>query len=158
MNTLRHEIEEKPPGHHLRFEKNWVGKLYADRHCINGGLYLNYVELVKSAFLPGKYDIITCSCGESGCAGIFELVTVTHDGDRIVWHLVEPGPERWFEFSKDQYRSALLESLRWVQAEVPRPENPNDYPFGHTCIYPWHIDWCIRTLETGIIEETGYEQ
>lgn len=50
-------------------------------------------ELDTHSFLDalhaaGEHWIITCSCGEPGCAGIWEPVTVTHaqDSNLITWH------------------------------------------------------------------------
>jgi len=42
-------------------------------------------EVVASIKGPGQYDIFTCSCGEPGCAGIWEGVIVIHWPNSIRW-------------------------------------------------------------------------
>ena len=45
-------------------------------------------SLVRSYTLPGAYELITCSCGEAGHAGITGQVYVSHpDEQRIIWEI-----------------------------------------------------------------------
>jgi hypothetical protein len=84
-------------------------------------------------------------------------IQVSHEGGRIFWHVRDPLPERWFEFSKDEYASSILDVLRKAQAEVPRPEEEIEFPFGYYGFCSSHLDWCVKTLESGVIVGTGYE-
>lgn len=68
--------------------------------------------VVESFFTPGDYYLLTCSCGEPGCAGLFEPFHVAHLGDGIIhWHFVQPEPEREAYFSSSQAIHSLLSGL-----------------------------------------------
>ncbi len=63
--------------------------------------------LLPSVERNGYWYIVSCSCGDPGCAGIFSGVEVKHREGRITWHLLEPGPMRDFRFDADQYRGEV---------------------------------------------------
>jgi hypothetical protein len=75
-------------------------------------LGVDLCELARSRRWDGEYYIITCSCGEAGCAGIWRGVDVFRDGDRVYWVIYEPGPERTFVFDEKAYRRAVETALR----------------------------------------------
>jgi len=157
MNALRLEIELSPCSDPPPYDQMWRGLLFVDGTLLNAEYSVDYMELVKSAIVEGDYYILTCGCGDSGCAGLEEPIRVTHDSGRILWHITDPLPERRFEFSKDDYATSILEFLRRVQAEVPRPKEEWDFPFGYYGFLARHLDWCVTTLDTGVIVGTGYE-
>lgn len=47
-------------------------------------------QLAKSCQLSGEFFIVTCGCGEPGCAGIEDGIRVSHFTDRICWIVPEP--------------------------------------------------------------------
>lgn len=47
-------------------------------------------QLAKSCQLPGEFYIVTCGCGEAGCAGIEDGIRVSHFPNRISWEVPEP--------------------------------------------------------------------
>mgnify|MGYP003276389165 CR=1 FL=1 len=45
-------------------------------------------RLARSYMTPGSYELITCSCGDSGHAGITDSIYVSHpDNKRIIWEM-----------------------------------------------------------------------
>jgi hypothetical protein len=155
MNTLRFQLEE------LFFEESeshWSVRMFAGDQELNEKYAIDWINLTKSALLPGGYFILTCGCGDPGCAGIDEPVSVFHKGSVIGWNVIDPKPERLLRFDKDQYRIAILKLLKEASLVVPYSEDSMTYRFGHYGFTSKNLDWCIRTLETGIIEGTGYEQ
>ena len=47
--------------------------------------YLDFSSFVDSTKSEGEFFLVTCSCGEPGCAGIFDGVLITHEGELIRW-------------------------------------------------------------------------
>lgn len=47
-------------------------------------------QLAKSCQLSGEFYIVTCGCGDAGCAGIEDGIRVSHFPDRINWEVPEP--------------------------------------------------------------------
>lgn len=64
--------------------------LWVNDECISEGVTVDLRELVASMEKSGQYDILTCSCGEPGCAGIWEGVVVIHWPEAIRWLIPEP--------------------------------------------------------------------
>ena len=64
-------------------------------------------DLLASADAPGSYFLITCSCGDAGCAGIESPVKVMHAAGAITWEIVAPKPERAFTFDESAYRATI---------------------------------------------------
>jgi len=154
MNTLRIELEKIEGDDGTLF---WGAHLFTDDLLINDRYSIDWTDLAKSAFLPGNYFILTCGCGSTGCAGIDEPIRVSHKRETIGWHIIEPAPERRFEFAREQYRSAILEFLRSVKMVVPDSEDSMEYSFGYYGFVASDLDECIKVLETGIIEGIGYK-
>ncbi len=46
-------------------------------------------QLAKSCQLSGEFYVVTCGCGEPGCAGIWDGIQVSHFPDRICWEVPE---------------------------------------------------------------------
>ncbi len=72
-------------------------------------LAIDIVELAKSVHQNGQYYIFTCGCGDSGCAGINNGVTVVTDGGYTVWKAFSIQPRRIFVFESDAYRKEIEE-------------------------------------------------
>lgn len=97
------------------------------------GATISVSQLDASARGTGEYWILTCSCGEPGCAGVLHPIRVSHAGPTIVWEEpamdvrtrhrfvvaadgstqsedvppMEPRTARRFEFDAEQYRSTV---------------------------------------------------
>ena len=67
-----------------------VPTLMIDDREINDGFALDMRELANSCRSDGEYFILTCGCGEPGCAGIFEGITVSHHNGEVIWVVPEP--------------------------------------------------------------------
>ena len=139
-------------------EPRWKGTPYADELEIPRHATLDYVALVISAFKPGDYYIFNCSCGMPQCASIEHPIAVTHENNVIRWHILDSKTKRRFAFSKEQYAAAILSFLREVQNTVPLRELSYEFRIGLDYFSPRNLAWCIKTLETGITEGTGYER
>lgn len=90
----------------------WRHEILIDGQSVSSGYCIDMRSVVESFFTPGDYYILTCSCGEPGCAGLFEPFHVAHLGDGIIhWHFVHPEPEREAYFSSGQAVRSLLSGL-----------------------------------------------
>jgi len=76
-------------------------------------LCLDIVKLAASLAAPGPYYILTCGCGDHGCAGLHQPIDVQHVGTTIVWHI--PGgdagyevPPTTFVFERADYQSEIV--------------------------------------------------
>jgi hypothetical protein len=153
-STLRFRLVPNT-GETNHYHPPWGHEAFAGEQFLNDdGWHLNWMDLTRSALQPGDYFIITCSCGEAACARLNDPVQVIHADDMIGWHIVEPKPERRFLFDREQYRCALLEFLREVRRVVPDSTEGIEYDFGYYGFLHEDVDWCIKTLETGIIDES----
>ena len=65
------------------------------------------IALHQSIKEPGEWEIITCWCGDLGCAGLKQGIHVRHEDERIFWKINEPEPRRAFAFDKEQAMSEI---------------------------------------------------
>ncbi len=103
--------------------------LRIDGEVLNLGYVLCEDELVRSLEKPGGYWLLTCSCGEPGCAGLFTPFEVEHLDDGIIhWHVTDPAPERDFYFSHDQAMSELQKAglIAIPPKNLPPPLPPEE--------------------------------
>jgi hypothetical protein len=86
-----------------------IVEILVDRSAIVnfGGLATDLNEFERSLKLTGSFYIITCWCGDPGCAGISEAVHVQHEGTVVRWRLVSPKPARTFVFAQENYQAVL---------------------------------------------------
>ena len=154
--------EVDPEGHHGDETKpiphGWNCTLYADEGVIEAHITIDYPNLVKSVFEPGKYYLITCTCNVPQCTGINDPIGVTHENQVIRWHITDPRPERRFTFSKAQYSSAILSFLREVQNTVPPSDVDYEFRIGCDHFSQRDLDRCIRVLESGTLEGPSKER
>ena len=115
---------------------------------INGQLFqpnvwLDLTALVKSCQWSGPLDIFTCSCGEPGCAGIFQEIEVNHAHDAITWKCPNPltvseeMPDLWdhgvttfdhYSFEPEQYIGAVDAGIKKIQSLSISSLRPVDFP------------------------------
>lgn len=103
------------------------------------GLTTSLPELVRSIDKAGEFFIITCVCGDPGCAGIRQGIQVTHAKNQVLWRyqplwpdpatqpelleVTANGRPEWvvrglkfppktFVFDQDEYKQTILQSLK----------------------------------------------
>jgi hypothetical protein len=59
--------------------------------------------LLPSIEYDGRFDILTCTCGNAGCSGLGQSIQVTHEGGLVHWRLIEPLPPRHLTFDEREY-------------------------------------------------------
>ena len=110
VRTLQDDCDAKP---YLRVEVE-IGD-YLPINYDQDGLGVDLVELAKTLDTDGEFFIITCSCGDPGCAGINEGVHVTRDEHILRWRIRDRGkgtePERHFAFDADAYKTAVKQGI-----------------------------------------------
>lgn len=89
-------------------------------------------QLKESAISSGAYDLLTCGCGEPGCAGFFEPIFVQHVGDCIHWEcntryypIVRKGEDiessiLRYEFDRTQYVQEIRATFDWLRRHPHR--------------------------------------
>jgi hypothetical protein len=147
MNRLR--LEYRIDRHPYWPDSVWTA-LFVDGQEITSREWPSVIDLTqlrRSAGEDGEFFIFTCECGDAGCAGIDEPVSVTRDADGIRWQLgdawrfigVSPdegrdweeqsaganggavaGVPRDFLFSAEQYAAAVEQDVSSGQAFVAR--------------------------------------
>ena len=97
-------------------------------------LVLNGVELrqafdvfnfVASCGLPHvTVEILTCSCGNAGCAGIFEGTEVKTRRYTVEWRDIDSGlPKRFYAFNRVMYDTVAIKTVERMQALAEEREN-----------------------------------
>jgi hypothetical protein len=104
---------------------------------------LDLTSLVKSCQWSGPLDIFTCSCGEPGCAGIFQGIEVRHAHSAITWKCPDPlsvsedTPDLWehgvttfehFSFNPDQYMNAIDLGIKKIKSLAILSTSPFEFP------------------------------
>lgn len=89
---------------------HFVLKLAADG-LPESDLSVNIAALAASTTWNDSYDILTCSCGSSGCAGTGGI-PVTHESGLTVWWLSIEGTRRFLVFDRQQYRTEVFTKIR----------------------------------------------
>ena len=107
-----------------------IRSLYVDACNFSAGYVVDLRQLSKSIYEDGIYDILTCSCGETGCAGIFEGITVNHTKGQVYWDVTQPEPEREFYFNQQQYREAIICGLEQGWHLIKSSNSVSFGPFG----------------------------
>jgi hypothetical protein len=81
------EVEEgRPP-------VRWIApSLWVNDQCISQdeGVVVDMRNLVATLQGCGEYDILTCGCGEPGCADIWQGIIVFHYHDLVRWLIPDP--------------------------------------------------------------------
>ena len=67
-----------------------VSTLSVDDSDFSKGFTIDWETLAGSCWNSGEYFILTCSCGNSGCAGIERGIIVIHQKEIVKWLVPEP--------------------------------------------------------------------
>lgn len=84
-------------------------KIYPD-------MAINLFALAKSCQIDGEFYFFTCECGEPGCRGIRDAITVAHSPNNVTWTLRVGGQEQQFEFYPASYQNAVDQSILQLKA------------------------------------------
>jgi hypothetical protein len=104
--TIDHDPDEPPCLRtHLIVDNQPVVALV--RHTLG----ISFHDLLASAKASGEYFIITCACGDAGCAGISEGVRVTHHPTNVQWVVRNHGPTKVYYFAREQYQAAIQQGF-----------------------------------------------
>jgi len=110
MATFEYQVEKKSSSNPR--SKAWTHELYLDGQCLSAGYCIDLAALLRSFEAAGEHFILTCSCGEPGCAGLFVPFQVVHHDDKLIhWRIEQPEPEREFYFSARQAIHSLIVGL-----------------------------------------------
>jgi hypothetical protein len=63
--------------------------------------------LLPSAEYDGSFEILTCTCGNAGCAGLFHPIQVAHHDGAVHWEITEPEPPRHLTFDERAYAEEI---------------------------------------------------
>ena len=86
-------------------------------------------ELIRSSERDGNYFILTCWCGDAGCAGLRHGISVHHGRGNIFWQLVEPEPKRRFVFTRTAYEQAIRECIKQGKRSIAYRRTTIEKPF-----------------------------
>lgn len=80
-------------------------------------LGVDLVELAQSVESSGEYFVVTCSCGDAGCAGIDDGIAVAHDAATVRWQFPHAGYRphlagQVFTFDRAAYAATIRRGLR----------------------------------------------
>lgn len=72
--------------------------------------WLDWYDVLNSLEQSGYYEILSCSCGEAACAGLYPVVVFHVDG-MIAWYVNQRGYRERFCFDARQMKQAIQEAL-----------------------------------------------
>ena len=112
VNTLRVRTRLAPE--RINGEAQLHPELLVDgQPLVDFGRYgLHLRELLESTRRDGEFFIVTCVCGDAGCAGIWRGIAVRWEGGCVRWVVAEPGPPRTLTFAGPAYRRAADAGVR----------------------------------------------
>ena len=91
--------------------------------CLASENPIDLRQLAKSCQVSGEFYIVTCGCGDAGCAGILDGVRVSHFPDRICWEVPEPisaskltEDESEQQHHKSTFRKYTFEPISYLHA------------------------------------------
>lgn len=111
-----------------------VSKVVIDENTFEPDLTLDWRELFLSLRFSGEFFPLTCSCGEPGCAGVWEGIRIVHSPGMVVWDVNVPYSEPYdaaehepsvmrLQFRRDQYFSSIISG--WLEARALSTTNPS---------------------------------
>jgi hypothetical protein len=119
MNDFKLEIEFHPS--RRSSEHYFSTKIYVDGVMTfpDNGDCVDLLAVVDSLYAPGRYELFTCSCGVSGCAGWDNDIVVDHNGPDALWSHDSPN-SRFLDkrFSRLQMHTELLRELEQVVPQL----------------------------------------
>jgi hypothetical protein len=135
-------------------------KIWIDDEVFFDDTVVHLGRLVESMYQSGRYFLMTCSCGEAGCAGFFHEIRVKTKQDTVVWLMPNFGLYRKHRLAK------IVLSREQMYAEITR-ELKRIYPFLKTKWYCEVHDYEQPTryyflssfpLDSGLLSVTRFNQ
>ena len=97
-------------------------EIWIDGHRMESELAVDFPALLTSVHEPiARYhsNIFTCQCGTSGCAGVIDGVSVTHQGRYILWNFRSPLKGSWGKYAEaDWVRDSKPRRLRFLRSQL----------------------------------------
>ncbi len=91
-------------------------------------LALSMGALLDSTTWNNYWEIYTCDCGSTGCAGAGRGVAVIHESGLTVWRVHGLKPRRILVFDQQQYRKEILTKIKVALAV--HQQYPSEVRFG----------------------------
>lgn len=122
------------------------------------GLVLNG-ELIERPFDPYELiastlykrvqcEILTCGCGNAGCAGIFHGTYVKNRRSTVEWRDIDCGlPKRFYSFNKNQYMNVVWGAKLLMQqvAKYRQDHIKDEYYYGPMNFA--NIEECLESIK-----------
>ncbi len=77
-------------------------------------------QLRRSLHEDGELFIVTCACGDPGCAGIRQGIVVRRDARNVHWTVRGFGPTRTLSFERGAYFAAVEHGVAQVRQACER--------------------------------------
>ena len=117
MNKLEFHLKarhfENDPLGYLVVEANVDSQPIADF----GECAIDLHQFQRSVEKEGEYFILTCWCGDPGCANIKHGINVQHALNKVQWRATIAGKAQAFEFDKEAY-TAVQKNLQLQAKEL----------------------------------------
>ena len=113
MNAIKVQVQFEPDS------KNLYAEIMIDDQLLvslkRDELAIDLVELAKTIKQDGEFFIITCTCGNPGCAGITTGVNVHRDNETVHWQFkvrqADSKNVRAVSFAQKDYATAVQEGI-----------------------------------------------
>lgn len=118
-------------------------------------------------------EILTCSCGNAGCAGIFDGTAVKRRRYTVEWRDMDCGlPKKFYKFKRAEYEAAAAEAIQLMRGIVTRREiNPTieqDYyyagPLSYTTVREFEkslersSEWFVKYNASRTLHRLQYQR
>lgn len=107
-----------------------------------------YEFIVSSLYKRVQCEILTCSCGVAGCAGIFHGTYVKHRRHTVEWRDIDCGlPKRFYSFDKNKYNKTV-EEVKFLMEKVAQYRQDyikDDYYYGPVEFE--NVEQCKKSIE-----------
>lgn len=105
-----------------------------------GNLYDRIILILNGEDVPGVFDavdfacsnelkqctleLLTCSCGVSGCAGIFEGTKIKRRRFTTEWRDIDCGlPKKFYSFNNEDYDNAIKKTIEIMRVIAKKRED-----------------------------------
>jgi hypothetical protein len=95
----------------------------------------DFHELQRSVAESGDHFIVTCWCGDPGCAGISRGITVDHHQGVVTWQVPAPLAATTFQFDAQAYSATVEDAIAQARSLLQRDPPP---PAGTLEVTPEH--------------------
>lgn len=119
---------------------------------LNGEVVKGTFDYRTFAILGGvksiTFEVMTCSCGHAGCAGIFDGTAIKRRRYTVEWRDIDCGlPKKFYNFDVEQYDATTRKALEYMYGIVERRVDVDEDSY-------WYDGICnsgsIEDLESGI--------